>query len=115
VGFNFNFDTHGGSTSLVPSQKYTNDARAWIDPANHDYDGIPRDQDAIDSRVPESNTGEEFAHEVLGHIWGELLGGAPAGTRANMRDSIIAEDAVRALDPTRGQKGLDSHHDMPSQ
>jgi hypothetical protein len=39
-----------------------------------------------------------------------MFGGAPAGTRANMRDSIVGEDAVRALDPARGQKGLESHH-----
>jgi hypothetical protein len=39
-----------------------------------------------------------------------MFGGAPAGTRENMRDSIIGEDAVRALDPARGQKGLESHH-----
>jgi integrase len=31
-------------------------------------------------------------------------------TRANMRDSIVGEDAVRALGPARGQKGLESHH-----
>jgi len=115
VSFNFTLDTHGGSTSLLPSQRYTSDARAWIDPANQDYDGIPRDQDAIDQRISEANTAEEFGHEILGHIWGELIGGHPAGTRANMRDSIIGENAVRALDPTRGQKGPESHHNMPSE
>lgn len=61
------------------------------------------------------NTAEEFGHEVLGHIWGEMFDGHPAminghPSRANMRDSIIGEDAIRALDPARGQKGLESHH-----
>ena len=59
--------------------------------------------------------GKEGGHEVLGHMWGEMFGGHPAmvnghASRANMRDSIIGENAVRALDPTRGQKGLESHH-----
>jgi hypothetical protein len=72
--------------------------------------GARNDTDAIAQGIPQANTAEEFGHEVLGHIWGEMFGGAPAGTRGNMRDSIAAEDAVRALDPTRGQKGLESHH-----
>ncbi len=97
---------NGGSTSYVPSQGY--DAQAFIDPSR--TPGVTYDQDAVDQGIPQANTAEEFGHEVLGHIYGELLGGAPAGTRANMRDSIIGENAVRALDPTRGQKGLESHH-----
>jgi RHS repeat-associated protein len=103
---------HGGSDSRTPSQGWA--PTAWIDPNR--TPGVVYDQDAVDQGVPQSNTAEEFGHEVLGHIWGELLGDAPSGTRANMRDSISAEDAVRALDPTRGQKGLESHHnynDMP--
>jgi RHS repeat-associated protein len=97
---------NGGSTSYTPSEGY--DAQAFIDPSR--TPGAVYDQDAVDQGIPQANTAEEFGHEVLGHIWGELLGGAPAGTRANMRDSITGEDAVRALDPTRGQKGLESHH-----
>lgn len=60
---------------------------------------------------------QAFAHEVLGHIWGDVIGLHFAGTRANMRDSIQAENAVRALDPARGQKAPESHHnyqDMPA-
>jgi RHS repeat-associated protein len=97
---------NGGSTSYVPSQGY--DAQAFIDPTR--TPGAVYDQDAVDQHIPQADTAEEFGHEVLGHIYGEMLGGAPAGTRANMRDSIIGENAVRALDPTRGQKGLESHH-----
>jgi RHS repeat-associated protein len=97
---------NGGSTSYVPSQGY--DAQAFIDPNR--TSGAIYDADAVAQGIPQANTAEEFGHEVLGHIWGELNGGHPAGTRANMRDSITGEDAVRALDPTRGQKGLESHH-----
>jgi RHS repeat-associated protein len=109
------FALNGGSTSRTPSQGF--DPQAWIDPNR--AQGAVYDQDAVDAGIPQSNTAEEFGHEVLGHIWGELIGGdsAKTRTRANMRDSIVGEDAVRALDPTRGQKGLESHHnydEMPS-
>lgn len=80
------------------------------------------DADAIAQHIPEANTAEEFGHEVLGHQWGELINGDIAlngafiptmvkTSRANMRDSITGENAVRALDPTRGQKDITSHHD----
>jgi hypothetical protein len=84
---------------------------------NTSRSGAVYDQDAITQGIPQANTAEEFGHEVLGHIWGELIGGHQAGTRANMRDSIAGEDVVRKLDPTRGQKALDSHHnynEMPT-
>jgi RHS repeat-associated protein len=97
---------NGGSTSFTPSQGYG--AQAFIDPTR--TPGTVYDTDAVAQSIPQANTGEEFGHEVLGHIWGEMFGGALAGTRANMRDSIAGEDAVRALDPARGQKGLESHH-----
>jgi RHS repeat-associated protein len=96
---------NGGSVSFTPSQGYG--AQAFIDPTRS---GAVYDPDAVSQGIPQANTAEEFGHEVLGHIWGEMFGGAPAGTRANMRDSIIGEDAVRALDPARGQKGIESHH-----
>ena len=96
----------GGATSYVPSQGY--DAQGFIDPTR--TRGAVYDPDAIAQGLPQANTGEEFGHEILGHIWGELNGGHPAGTQANMRDSIAAEDAVRKLDPARGQKAIDSHH-----
>jgi len=96
----------GGSTSVTATQHYL--PQAFIDP--NPRSGSIYDPDAVENRVPQANTGEEFAHEVLGHIWGDMFGGAPAGTRGNMRDSIAAEDAVRALDPTRGQKPIESHH-----
>jgi RHS repeat-associated protein len=107
---------NGGSTSRTPSEGY--DPRAYIDPSRPSG-APPYDTDAVAQGIPQANTAEEFGHEVLGHIWGEMFGGHPAmiwvnGTghpsRANMKDSIVGENAVRALDPARGQKGLESHH-----
>jgi hypothetical protein len=103
---------NGGSMSYTPSEGY--DPQAFIDPSRTSG-APPYDPDAVAQHIPQANTAEEFGHEVLGHIWGEMFGGDPAmvnghASRANMRDSIIGEDAVRALDPARGQKGLGSYH-----
>jgi RHS repeat-associated protein len=100
------FVLNGGSMSYTPSEGYA--AQAFID-SDRTHGGV-YDPDAVGQGIPQANTAEEFGHEVLGHIWRELIGGHPAGTRANMRDSIVGENAVRALDPTRSQKGLESHH-----
>ncbi len=102
---------NGGSTSYTPTETY--DPQAFIDPTR--TPGTVYDPDAVAQGIPQANTAEEFGHEVLGHVWGELFGGHPAminnhPSRANMRDSIVGENAVRALDPARGQKGLESHH-----
>jgi RHS repeat-associated protein len=107
----------GGSNSYMLSAGFSSPS-VIIDPRrpNTGYD-----KDAIAQGIPEANTAEEFGHEVLGHQWGELINGDIAlngafiptmvkTTRANMRDSITGEDAVRALDPTRGQKDITSHH-----
>jgi len=103
---------NGGSTSFTNNQGYA--FQAFIDPRNTSWNGKPFDQDAADQHLPQANTAEEFGHEVLGHIWGELFGGHPAGGSAagdaNRRDSIIGENAVRAMNPTRGQKNPDVHH-----
>ena len=95
-GVSFN----GGSTSYVPSQG--NEPKAAIDPTR--TKGAVWDRDALDAHIPQANTAEEFAHEVLGHIWGELEGGDRAGTTRNMRDSVNAENGVRAVDKSRGEK-----------
>lgn len=52
--------------------------------------------------------GEKTAHELLGHLWGEMIAGHTAGTAQNKQDSLDAENAVRRLDPQRGQKK--DHH-----
>ena len=44
------------------------------------------------------------AHELLGHIWGEIVANHAAGSFYNMRDSVHAEKSVRATDPSREQK-----------
>jgi hypothetical protein len=85
---------------------------AFIDPTR--TPGVFYDRDADRQGIPQANMAEEFAHEVLGHIWGALFGGHDIG-RANMRDAIGAENAVRKLDPTRGQKAIDSHHNYYEQ
>ena len=56
--------------------------------------------------------GEKFAHELLGHVWGEYFGGHSAvrDTSANGRDAVNAENEVRRTDPSRGQK-TEHHHD----
>lgn len=112
-----NFELPGGSNSYMRSAGNSSPS-VIIDPTrpNSGYD-----KDATAQGIPEANTAEEFGHEVLGHQWGELINGDIAlnggfiptmvkTTRANMRDSITGENAVRALDPTRGQKGIMSHH-----
>jgi RHS repeat-associated protein len=113
----------GGSDSFLPSQGYS--PLSIIDPS---HSASIHDPDALDQYppIPQANTAEEFGHEVLGHEWGELINGDAAGsrqgnplfpyaptTRANMRDSITGENAVRKLDPTRGQKPINGHHNYP--
>lgn len=77
---------------------------AWIAP---DKTRAPKgiwDPDAVSERIPQANYGEEVAHELLGHVWGEMFGGHPAGTKANMDDALDAENDARAVDPSRKQK-----------
>ncbi len=66
-------DLNGGSTSWTQHQGYS--FQAWIDPSNMSQNGKPFDTDAVAQGIPQANTAEEFGHEVLGHIWGELFGG----------------------------------------
>ena len=56
--------------------------------------------------------GEAMAHELLGHTWGQLFGGAPVGTLGNLRESILAEDQVRRTDPSRGLKTTHGGRDV---
>ena len=67
------------------------------------------DADAERDHIPPPKLGEKFAHEYLGHLWGEVIMGHEAGTSENKQDSINSENEVRATDPTRGQKT--KHHD----
>jgi hypothetical protein len=50
------------------------------------------------------------AHELLGHVWADLIGGQSAGTQGNMLEALIAEDRVRNTDPSRGIKVRHQDH-----
>src|SRR5260370_27934197 len=65
---------NGGSTSYHASEGYA--PQAFIDPTR--TAGKVYDEDAVRQHIPEADTAEEFGHEVLGHIWGEMFGGHPA-------------------------------------
>lgn len=54
--------------------------------------------------IPGADVNETMGHELLGHLWGQMFGGHQPGTKANLRDSVDAENAVRATDPDRGTK-----------
>jgi hypothetical protein len=54
--------------------------------------------------IPGANAEEVAAHELLGHVWGDLIGGQSAGTDNNKKAALIAEDRVRNTDPARGIK-----------
>jgi RHS repeat-associated protein len=96
--------TTPGGIGLTPSQGM-NPAAATVanNPADYDNDtaGI---MGGDFGTIPSVNVNEGMAHELLGHIWGEVVANHPAGTFQNMRDSVRAENAVRATDPARGQK-----------
>lgn len=110
------YETFGGATwqtpggiAQTPSQGYslpsgvTGAATAAPNSSQFDQDtwGL---LGGYQGPIPGANLGEAAAHELLGHMWGEVFGGHLAGTAANMADAVRAEDAVRATDPTRGQK-----------
>jgi hypothetical protein len=54
--------------------------------------------------IPGADIEEAAAHELLGHVWADLIGGDAAGTQDNLREALIAEDRVRNTDPSRGLK-----------
>jgi RHS repeat-associated protein len=65
---------------------------------------------AHDGRISGSNPVETAAHELLGHVWADLLGGLAAGTAGNKREALIAEDRVRNTDPDPANRGLKIYH-----
>ena len=97
---------NGGATSR--GRSHGMDFQGWIDPAP--ALGDKYDTDAIGQGLPQANNAEKFGHEILGHVWGEMIAGHPYGTKINMRDAIEGENGARQLDPAQGQKGLESHH-----
>lgn len=60
--------------------------------------------------IPGANLGETMAHELLGHTWAFVVGGAAPGSYDFVREAIWAENQVRRTDPARGLKFR--HHDF---
>ena len=91
----------------TPSMTGNNDGNVYIrwNPGRYD-------QESRDENIPAANMREAMAHELLGHMWGEVFGGHMAGTAANKRDAVNSENAVRATDPTRGQKATHDHNQI---
>jgi len=94
-----NTPLRGGGWTRTQHQDGVNES--FVDP-NPPKAGV--DQDAERDHIPPANLGEKVAHEFLGHEWGEAIMGHNASTPANAKDAIDAENAVRATDPSRGQK-----------
>jgi RHS repeat-associated protein len=107
--FNGGIRLEGKSLTRFPDDP--NGPSAWIDQRRKP--GWEWDPDALAQNppIPQATTAEEFAHEVLGHLWGTLINNTPARTKRNMRDSITGENGGRKLHPSHGQKDLESHHD----
>ncbi|HEU0123185.1 MAG TPA: RHS repeat-associated core domain-containing protein [Bryobacteraceae bacterium] len=93
--------TTPGGFAALPSQGLDPAATVANNPTPFDTDASPG-----------ANVNETMAHELLGHLWGEIVANHPAGSFYNMRDSVQAENAVRATDPSRGQKL--QHHGNPN-
>ncbi len=102
-----NFPLQGGSQAFTSDEGYV--PSVFIDP-NWKNDKV--DTDSIRDGIPPPNMGEKFAHELLGHVWGEAFGGHSAvrNPGANGRDAVNSENEVRRTDPSRGQK-TEHHHD----
>jgi len=94
---------NNGGQSLVPSEDQNPAAYVEPDPSH-------ADSEAKSEGIPGANLAETTAHELLGHVWGELAAGHTAypsgtpGSALNKQDAVKAENAVRATDPSRGQK-----------
>jgi hypothetical protein len=70
---------------------------------------LGKDGSITTGQIPGADEEETAAHELLGHVWAELIGGQPAiaGGQVNvgnLREALIAEDRVRNTDPSRGLK-----------
>jgi RHS repeat-associated protein len=92
---------YGGGQSCLPSAGL--EPEVFIDPNSAEK----IDTDATDYGIPAASQGEKAAHELLGHLWGDVFGGHRDGTPENIKDALDAENAVRATDPKRGKK---THH-----
>jgi RHS repeat-associated protein len=99
-----------GGLSGTKSQGYDqNFSVVQSDPSkvdSHDLGGVFLQSDGSTpaGRIPGSDIAEAAAHELLGHVWADLVGGVAAGTEGNLKEALIAEDRVRNTDPSRGLK-----------
>ena len=100
----------GGGTSGLTSQGFNqNFSVVQADPSKVDSGDLRGvflnpDGSATPGDIPGSDIEETAAHELLGHVWADLIGGQSAGTDENKREALIAEDRVRNTDPARGLK-----------
>ena len=102
----------GGGTSGLTSQGFSlNFSVVEPDPSKVDSGDLStgaylKSDGTVDHNgpIPGANQEETAAHEFLGHVWADLIGGQIAGTEGNRREALIAEDRVRNTDPTRGLK-----------
>jgi RHS repeat-associated protein len=112
----------GGSTQTIrgglsgtPSEGFsTSFSVVQADPSKVDSGDLSgvflgKDGSITAGQIPGSDEEETAAHELLGHVWGELIGGQPAivggqANTGNLREALIAEDRVRNTDPSRGLK-----------
>jgi RHS repeat-associated protein len=102
------YPSYGGSQRTTPGG-FSGLPSKGLDPAATVANNpTPFDTDAS----PGANVNETMAHELLGHVWGEIVANHPAESFWNLRDSVEAENAVRATDPSRGLKF--QHHGDPS-
>jgi RHS repeat-associated protein len=98
----FNF---AGGFTQGPGLTGNNDGNVYIK-----WNPGPDDAEAASERIPGVNRSEAMGHELLGHLWGEVFGGNARGSAANKQGAVNAENAVRATDPTRGQKAAHDHY-----
>src|SRR5579862_2112331 len=108
-------DVNGGRSGTTSQGYDQNFSVVQSDPSSHDsgLGGVFLNPDGTIAagQIPGANIGEAAAHELLGHVWADLIGGQSAGTQGNMLEALIAEDRVRNTDPSRGIKVR--HQDNP--
>ena len=105
----------GGGASGTQSEGYsTSFSVVQADPSKVDSGDLSgvflgKDGSITTGQIPGANEEETAAHELLGHVWAELIGGQSAivggqVNTGNLREALIAEDRVRNTDPSRGLK-----------
>jgi len=116
-GLSSNTQPVGGGLSGTTTQGYNQYfAVVQADPSkvdSGDLGGVFLNPDGSTTAgtIPGADIDEAAAHELLGHVWADLIGGESAGTQGNLKEALIAEDRVRNTDPSRGLKIR--HQDSP--